>query len=71
MPIFNIHKDQENSGNDQSQKLLALTIAGNVSQADPDSKEDTLPCYRLSAQIGPQDIDDPAPVIIIMFPDKR
>ena len=37
----------------------------------PDFFEDTCPCYRLIAECGAKDIDDPTPVITIMFPDER
>ncbi|WP_019503227.1 DUF6573 family protein [Pleurocapsa sp. PCC 7319] len=54
--------------NDSS--FIQFSVIVNGAERKPDAKEDTLPCYRLSAQIGPQDIDDPAPVITIMFPDE-
>ncbi|NJK58879.1 MAG: hypothetical protein HC939_24340 [Pleurocapsa sp. SU_5_0] len=37
----------------------------------PDFFEDTCPCYRLWAICEAKDIDDPTPVITILFPDER
>ena len=54
--------------NDSSIVQFSVIVKG--AKRKPDSKEDTLPCYRLLAAIGAKDIDDPAPVVTIMFPDE-
>ena len=51
--------------------IIHFSVIVNGAERKPDAKEDTFPCYRLFAQIGAKDIDDPAPVITIMFPDER
>ena len=55
--------------NDSSIIQFSVIVEG--AERKPDVKEDTLPCYRLLAAIGAKDLDDPAPVITIMFPDER
>lgn len=36
----------------------------------PDFIEDGCPCYKLIAQVGATDFDDPAPAVTIMFPEE-
>ena len=37
----------------------------------PDFLDNNCPCYFLLAECGAKDINDPTPVITIMFPDER
>ena len=37
----------------------------------PDLVDNSYPCYRLLAECGAKDINDPTPVITIMFPEER
>ena len=55
--------------NDNSSIEYSLIVEG--SNITPEFFEDGNPCYRLVAQCGAKDIDDPTPVITIMFRGER
>ena len=51
--------------------IIEYSVIVQGAERKPDFFEDTLPCYRLLAECGAKDLNDPAPVITIMFPDER
>ena len=51
--------------------IIEYSVMVNGAERKADFFEDDCPCYRLIAECGAKDIDDPRPVITIMFPDER
>lgn len=51
--------------------IINYSVIVEGAKRKPDFLDVTVPCYRLLAEVGAKDIDDPAPVITIMFPDER
>ena len=49
--------------------IVKYSVIVEEAERIPDFFEDTLPCYRLLAECGAKEIDDPAPAITIMFPN--
>ena len=54
---------------DSSMIEYYLTVSG--SEIPPEFFEDGSPIYRLWAECGAKDLDDPTPVITIMFPNEH
>lgn len=51
--------------------LVKFSVIVQEAERQPDFLKDSSPCYRLWAEIGAQDMDDPAPAVTIMFPNER
>jgi hypothetical protein len=51
--------------------IIEYSVIVEGAERSPDFFEDEFPCYRLWANCEPKDIDDPTPVITILFPDER
>ena len=51
--------------------IIQYSVIVQDASRTPDFFEDECPCYRLLAECGAKDIDDPTPVITIMFPEER
>lgn len=58
----------KSKNNDVSIINFSVIVEGADQQ--PDFFEDVFPCYRLLAHCGAKDLNDPQPVITIMFPDE-
>ncbi|MEN9871857.1 MAG: hypothetical protein RLZZ171_2849 [Cyanobacteriota bacterium] len=51
--------------------IIEYSVIVEGAERSPDFFEDEFPCYRLWAKCEAKDIDDPTPVITILFPDER
>ena len=51
--------------------IISYSLIVQDAQRSPDFFEDEFPCYRLLAICEAKDINDPTPVITILFPDER
>ncbi len=51
--------------------MIEYSVMVDGAERTPDFFENDCPIYRLWAECGAKDIDDPTPVITIMFPDER
>lgn len=51
--------------------IIQYSVIVQDAERTPDFIEDDCPIYRLLAECGAKDLDDPTPVITIMFPEER
>lgn len=60
-------------GQNQNDSIVEFDVIVLNASKTPDFLEDNdnAPCYTLWAECGAKDINDPTPVITIMFPDER
>ena len=58
-------------GQNQNDSVIEFDVIVLDAQRKPDFLEDNAPCYTLWAECGAKDINDPTPVITIMFPTER
>ena len=51
--------------------IIEYSVIVEGAERKPDFFEDDFPCYRLLAECGAMDFDDPAPAITISFPGEE